>query len=355
MEAAETRWHDVLADIFRSVPPSLWRLASRPGSLLPLKEPSRSPGCAFVEVDGADGALSQAMLTLVFRIVRCGDVPGSLLAPGVVCPGGFCENSEGNTDAGGEMRPEERPQATRPWSTAEEALAATAFASADGDDGDGDGVGFAGRLVRLFSDQDDALVDMLIQNLYIFHNTRPMVSAKRGYIAARATLFFLRIYFQCSIPYSPATNRSACIVSSDVLFGNGLRLLSGYGKQRMILFGQERDPCKRTVLNSLPGIEEAVSQRATSSLLDFFLLRSHHRLYSNFLEVHIGNRFLGVDDDFSPPPLSYQGGEQETIHERSTSSSPGLRNLYDSILHPGTLFAALLSEVWLVSFPHIAE
>ncbi|CAN0028584.1 unnamed protein product, partial [Hapterophycus canaliculatus] len=56
-----------------------------------------------------------------------------------------------------------------PWRTAAEALAATAAASADLE---GSSFGFAGRLVRLFSDQDDALVDMLLTNLDIFHDTR---------------------------------------------------------------------------------------------------------------------------------------------------------------------------------------
>lgn len=181
MEAAEKRWHGVLADILRSVPPTLWRLASHTGSLLPLKEPSRSPGCGFVETEGADGALAQAMLTLVFRIVRCGDATGSLLVPSVVNSDGFRKNSQGSTDAEGGRGQEEKPQTTQPWRTAVEALAATATASADGDgDGDGDAdswMGFAGRLVRLFSDQDDALVDMLVQNLHIFHSTRPAVSA----------------------------------------------------------------------------------------------------------------------------------------------------------------------------------
>lgn len=185
MEAAETRWRDVLPDILHAVPPTLWRLTSPAGSLLPPKEPSRSPGCAFVETEGADGALAQAMLTLVFRIVRCGDVPGSLLVPGVVDSGDLRASIEGNTDPKGARGEEERLQATRPWSTAAEALAATARARAD-DDGDGGGdadawMGFAGRLVRLFSDQDDALVDMLLQNLHIFHDTRPVVSASLSF------------------------------------------------------------------------------------------------------------------------------------------------------------------------------
>ena len=193
MEAAETRRDGVLADILRSVPPTLWRLVIPTGSLLPAKEPLRSPGCAFVEPDGAHGALAQAMLTLVFRIVRRGDVPDSLVVPGVEISDGYRENRDGNREATGGGGQDEKPPGTRPWSTAAEALAATARASADaGADGDGDGnadawMGFAGRLVRLFSDQDDALIDMLLQNLYIFHNTQPAVSASLSFVADLAT------------------------------------------------------------------------------------------------------------------------------------------------------------------------
>lgn len=189
MGAADTRWHRALADTFRSVPPALWRLASPTGSLLPPREPSRPPGCAFVETDGADAALAQAMLTVVFRIVRRGDVPGCPLLPDAVNSDGCREDREGSIDSKRGRGQEEEHQAARPWGTAAEALAATVRASCDGDgngDGDGEGgvggdgdadswMGFAGRLVRLFSDQDDALVDMLLQNLYIFHGTRPAV------------------------------------------------------------------------------------------------------------------------------------------------------------------------------------
>lgn len=175
MEAAETRWNSVLVDIFRSVPPTLWRLASRTGSLLLQAEPPRSPGSAFVEKGGADGALAQAMLTLVFRIVRCGEKRGPAVVPGVVDTF-LRDNSEGYTEKlGKDGRDQEgKPQTTQPWSTAVEALVATARASVDC--AAGSCLGFAGLLVQLFSDQDDALVDMLLMNLYIFHNTRPVVS-----------------------------------------------------------------------------------------------------------------------------------------------------------------------------------
>eukprot|EP00903_Cladosiphon_okamuranus_P010050 g9529.t1 len=177
MEAAETRWRCALGDVLRSVPPALWRLASPTGTLLPPKERSRPPGCAFVEADGADGALTQAMLSVVFRILRRGDVPGSPTVPGVADSDDLRANAEGTTDENGAKGEKNvKPQASRPWSTAAEALAATARASTSGDPA-GDGAdawtGFAGRLVRVFSDQDDALVDMLLQNLHLFYDSRP--------------------------------------------------------------------------------------------------------------------------------------------------------------------------------------
>ncbi len=180
MEAAETRWHGVLGDMFRSVPHALWRLASHTGSLLPQEEPSRSPGSMFVEAGGANGALAQAMLTLVFRIIRCGGKPGSLVAPSRVNTGLWessliSSETQGGYGCGGGQ--EERTAATtRPWTTAAEALAATAATTAVGDQHAESWLGFAGRLVRLFSDQDDALVNMLLTNLYIFHDTRSLVS-----------------------------------------------------------------------------------------------------------------------------------------------------------------------------------
>lgn len=176
MGAAETRWQSVLVGIFRSVPPTLWRLASHAGSLLLQAERPRSPGSAFVEKGGADGALAQAMLTLVFRIVRYGGKQGHAVEPGIVV------NSLGESSPGYTVKQERRvggeegkPPTTRPWSTAVEALVATATTNTD--DAAESYLGFAGLLVRLFSDQDDALVDMLLSNLYIFHKTRPAVSA----------------------------------------------------------------------------------------------------------------------------------------------------------------------------------
>lgn len=177
MEAAEKRWHSALGDIFRSVPQALWRLASHTGSLVPQEEPSRSPGFMFVEEGGANRAVAQAMLTLVFRIIRCGGKPGSLGAPSLVDTGlrAGTDISSQMQEAGGGGQEGKTATTTRPWTTAAEALTATAAATAVGDAESW--LGFAGRLVRLFSDQDDALVDMLLTNLYIFHDTRPAVSA----------------------------------------------------------------------------------------------------------------------------------------------------------------------------------
>ncbi|CAM9492111.1 unnamed protein product [Ectocarpus sp. 13 AM-2016] len=165
VEAAKTRWRSVLVGLLRSVPPTLWRLANN-GSLLLQEEPSRSPGSAFVEERGADGALAQAMLGLVFRTVRLGDERGPFDVAALV-DARDVPNNEGRTE---ELDKRERvgaPQ-NQPWTTAVEALVAMATASADDQESC---LGFAGRLVRLFADQDDALVDMLLLNLHIFHNT----------------------------------------------------------------------------------------------------------------------------------------------------------------------------------------
>lgn len=130
----------------------------------------------FVEEGGANAAVAQSMLALVFKLIRCGGKPGSLVAPS-----GADKRLRDSSDVASKARDEggrgheERLATARPWRTATDALAATATASAAGDAGLW--LGFAGRLVRLFSDQDDALVDMLLTNLYIFHNTRPAVSA----------------------------------------------------------------------------------------------------------------------------------------------------------------------------------
>ncbi|CAN0446179.1 unnamed protein product, partial [Ectocarpus sp. 8 AP-2014] len=165
VEAAETRWRSVLVELLRSVPPTLWRLANN-GSPLLQEEPSRSPGSAFVEVRGADGALAQAMLGLVFRIVRLGDERGPFDVVALV-DARVVPNNEDRTE---DLDKRDRGGAphNQPWKTAVEALVATATASADDQESC---LGFAGRLVRLFADQDDALVDMLLLNLRIFHNT----------------------------------------------------------------------------------------------------------------------------------------------------------------------------------------
>ncbi|CAM9444884.1 unnamed protein product [Ectocarpus fasciculatus] len=165
VEAAETRWRSVLVCLLRSVPPTLWRWANN-GTLLLQKAPSQSPGSAFVEVRGADGALAQAMLGLVFRIIRLGDGRG----PSDVATFVGARVVTNNEDRKEELDKRDRggaPQ-NQPWTTAVEALVATATASADDEESC---LGFAGRLVRLFADQDDALVDMLLINLRIFHNT----------------------------------------------------------------------------------------------------------------------------------------------------------------------------------------
>ncbi|CAM9492998.1 unnamed protein product [Scytosiphon promiscuus] len=177
METAGKRCESLLADIFNSVPPTLWKIASRTGlpSLLPQEARPRPPGAAFVEVGGAGGALAQAMLTVVFRMVRVGGargfrrVPERADAEPTERNGASMEGRREDVDGHGRISP-----IARPWRTAAEAIVTTATS---GVDVEGSSLGLAGRLVRLFSDQDDALVDMLLTNLHIFHDTRVRLDA----------------------------------------------------------------------------------------------------------------------------------------------------------------------------------
>lgn len=180
MDAAETKWPRVLTVIFDSVPPTLWRLTRRTGSLLPEDKRLRSPGSAFVEEGGAEGALAQGMLCIVLRIVRLGCERGLL---GV--QGGSDTDIDGNK---GDKDEERRHGAGlvsmarlgqsrigTPWTSAIEALVATVAGGCSSNEGESR-LGLAGRLVRVFCDQDDALVDMLLVNMRIFHKLRYPVS-----------------------------------------------------------------------------------------------------------------------------------------------------------------------------------
>lgn len=178
MEIVETTFEGSLAASTLSVPSILWRIANQKGSqsLLLHGEPCRSPGAAFVEADGADGVLAQAMLSLVFRMLRFTGSRESCGRPARVDTrsddthehrtkglGGCGEGHGGGA----------QPHAKRAWTTAAEALSETAIASGDEE---GSCFGFGGRLVGLFADQDDALINMLLTNLYIFRNFRSAVS-----------------------------------------------------------------------------------------------------------------------------------------------------------------------------------
>lgn len=194
MDAAEATALGVLRALFKWVPPTLSALAGGSCSLLPQNEPSPSPGVSFAEEAGADGTLSQAMLSIVFRIVRVSGETGLLVAPGGGNGGGLggSQRKGGAGQCGGLVGSARWKQSrTNPsWSTAVEALTSTAAAvvtsvsSAERESH----VGFAARLVRLFGDQDDALVDMVWVNLRIYQATRPQVS--RCASLDRRILFF---------------------------------------------------------------------------------------------------------------------------------------------------------------------
>lgn len=177
MDAAETRWHDTLPALFALIPPALWRLTDGKGSLLPRQQSARPPGSSFVEEDGADDALSQASLTIVFRIVRlCGE------------RGMFGVQDRGDTMLGRNKNAAEHPdkgkdavavgheRTGQAWGTVVDALVSSAADTrCTSADGPGSQLCFSRRLVRLFCDQDDALVDMLSANLDLFLRARPQV------------------------------------------------------------------------------------------------------------------------------------------------------------------------------------
>lgn len=211
---ADEKWRPALVDVFVFVPRTLWRLSRRSESLMLAPESSRSPGSAFVEEDGATSALAQAMLIIVFRMVRLGHERGLLVVQG----GGAIEPIDGRerkSDDDRDRRDSHHPGekgavlasvarrgrsqtlSRRPWRTIVQVLTATVAGSAGGVSH----LGFAGRLVQLFCDQDDALVDMLLTNLHIFLNVRPRVShlAPRPLmrVAAVARAMFDIFFFVC--------------------------------------------------------------------------------------------------------------------------------------------------------------
>lgn len=136
-----------------------------------------------------------------------------------------------------------------------------------------------------------------------------------------------------------------------------LRLWLGCGKQRMVLVGHEpsskqSDGAELSTARS----RGALSQRALPPLVLYCCVAATDDCTQTqtqtsrrtHMYLEFGIRFLGVDNDFFAPRVQCQRGELETIRERSSSLSPGLRNLYHGVLHPGVLFAALLSEVCMV-------
>lgn len=176
LEAAEEKWRNPPAIFFTGVPLTLWRLSGHVGSLMPQEEQSRAPGSALVEVGGADGALAQTMLGIVFKLIL---VQSRQSGEGRGKQAESHEERDGHgREWDGVVAAKHHPQRSRrrkPWSTAAEALMATVATSCVTPDGDSY-LQFAGKLVRLFFDQDDALVDMLHANLRIFHIAIPQVS-----------------------------------------------------------------------------------------------------------------------------------------------------------------------------------
>lgn len=164
MDVSEaTLTNEVFSRLSRSVPQTLWAISGGKGSLLPLGEGQdgvQPPGVAFVEEWGADGALSQAMISTVFRMLRWhGEVKW--------------ENDSDivERDYSGDVSQARQSEAgrRRPWGSAVDALMDTA-AEMRPSEGRRSRGGFGARLTRVFVDQDDALMDMLLDNLLVFHS-----------------------------------------------------------------------------------------------------------------------------------------------------------------------------------------
>lgn len=178
--AAEATSTDTLPILFDAVPHKLWRLVHPTGSLLPTDESWRRPGSALVEEDGADSALSQAMLRSIFRIIMLQIEEGSLDVGAEVAAGDCNLKEEGQPQsiniANMRMVHQDVEAVNVPWRSAVEALSATC--GTGGEDGRGAvSDAFSARLISMFCDQDDALVDVLLINLEIYCNVRPQVRA----------------------------------------------------------------------------------------------------------------------------------------------------------------------------------
>lgn len=169
MDVSEaTSTNEVFSQLSRSVPQTLWAISGGKGSLLPIGEDQdgvQSPGVAFVEEWGTNGALSQAMISTVFRMLRC---RGELK----------WENDSDimESDNSGDVSHAEKSKAgrRRPWGSAVDALVDTAAAVRPSEERRSRG-GLAARLTRVFGDQDDALMDMLLANLHVFHSIHSQV------------------------------------------------------------------------------------------------------------------------------------------------------------------------------------
>lgn len=149
-----------------------------------------------MEEGGADGALARAMLSTVFRMLRLRSEATCMIEPRKIetqnANAAANENSRKNEQSrerehdAGVSQSGQPPAAGQPWSTALDSLVGT-VATNRSSGNRASRLGFAERLVPLFCDQDDALVDMLLTNLQIFHGAKSLVSACFGSATAGVT------------------------------------------------------------------------------------------------------------------------------------------------------------------------
>lgn len=181
MDTAEATSLSLLTDLFASVPLTLWRVAGCRGFvLLPVDEPARLPGATFVEEYEASSLVCRGVLSLVFKMI-CIQIGKGLPAVGDVAQPPQLDGSDPKDDVANDEQsvPRDgcsRSEARGPWRTPAEALVSICAASCS-DGCEEVRLSFGPRLISIFCEQDDALVDMLLTNLHIYHGVRDEVMA----------------------------------------------------------------------------------------------------------------------------------------------------------------------------------
>lgn len=161
-----------------SVPRVLWQLADHSRPMLGSYGPLRPAGQTFVEERGAGGTMLQAMLRLAFKIVKvqleqgCSEAQHDVRSQrGKHGPNGAGADGDGRVAGDADIC------VGGAWRTPADVITGTFVKRSCGPAGDaGEAQGhqeesdtcIGSHLVRLFCEQDDMLVDMLLTNLHIY-------------------------------------------------------------------------------------------------------------------------------------------------------------------------------------------